>query len=96
MWRILTYKQKDALILCCGFEFSWPRNALSTVVNDSTSHAPSVNAISHMLSEDISGVRPFHESLIVYIKNTDDYKVRISALLPNACDWLRHKAPKAI
>ena len=96
LWGNLTCKQKNALILCCGFEFTWPRNALSTVVNDSTSHAPSVNAISHMLSEDISGVRPFHESLIVYIKNTDDYQVRISALLPNVCDWLRQKASKHI
>ena len=94
LWHILTYKQKDALTLCAGFEFSWPHNALSTVVNDSTNHAPSVNAISHMLSEDISGVRPFHESLIIYIKNKREYPKQIRALLPKVREWLDTKASK--
>ncbi len=93
LWRKLTYKQQDVLHLCCGFQFAWPRSAIGLVLSDSTDHPPSVNAVSHMLFESFSGVRPFHESLVVFVKSQNDHQIQINLLLARVCEWLEKSAP---
>jgi hypothetical protein len=93
LWRDLNYKQKDVLHLCCDFQFAWPRQAIGSVVKDEHDNAPSVYAVAHLLSEGISGVRPFHESLVVFVKNQVEHQDRIDALLPYVCGWLDLEAP---
>lgn len=94
LWQSLNYRQKDVLHLSCGFKFAWTRLAIGKVVNDEHDKAPSVDAVAHLLTESSAGVRPFHESLIVFITNLDDHQERIKALLPNVCDWLQSDAPE--
>ncbi len=93
LWRNLNYKQRDALHLCSGFQFAWPRDAIGTVLKDGHDNVPSVDAVSHMMSEGLSGVRPFHESLVVFVQNQNEHEARINTLLPFVCDWLRLGAP---
>lgn len=93
LWRNLNYRQKDVLHLCSGFQFAWPRLAIGTIVKDNHECAPSVDAVAHMLSEGICGVRPFHESLVVFVRNQDEHQDRINALLPLVCEWLSSCAP---
>ncbi|WP_036253828.1 ATP-binding protein [Methylobacter sp. BBA5.1] len=93
LWRNLNYRQKDVLHLCSGFQFAWPRQAIRTVIKDEHDHAPSVDAVAHMLSEGISGVKPFHESLVVFVRNQEEHQVRVNALLPSVCHWLSSEAP---
>lgn len=94
LWQSLNYQQKDVLHLSCGFKFAWPRQAIGKVVKDEHDKAPSVDAVAHLLSESSSGVRPFHESLVVFITTLDDHEKRIKALLPSVCDWLESDAPE--
>ncbi|GAB6146114.1 ATP-binding protein [Desulfocicer niacini] len=94
LWRNLTYRQKDVLHLCSDFQFAWPRHSIGLVLKDPVDQQPSVDAVSHMLFEGISGVRPFHESLVVFIKNQPDHQTQIEALLPQVCEWLDSDAPK--
>jgi len=96
LWKNLTHRQKDVLHLCSGFQFAWPRHAIGEVLNDPTDQRPSVDAVSHMLFEGISGVRPFHESLVVFIKNQPDHQTQIEILLPQVCEWLGSDAPNHI
>lgn len=93
-WRRLTHKQKDVLHLCCGFQFSWPRESFIAILSDSLDGQPSLNAVSHLLFETKSGVRPFHESLIVFIRKQAEHDSRISALIENVCVWLNDQAPE--
>ncbi|MGJ8645786.1 MAG: ATP-binding protein [Marinomonas colpomeniae] len=93
LWRNLNYRQKDVLHLCSGFQFTWPRHGISFVVKDDHENAPSVDAIAHMMSEEVCGLRPFHESLVVFVRNQEEHKKQISALLPRVCEWLRLSAP---
>ncbi|NVJ65339.1 MAG: hypothetical protein HWE16_02535 [Gammaproteobacteria bacterium] len=93
LWRNLNYKQKDVLHLCSGFQFAWPRQAIGTVVKDNHEYAPSVDAVAHMMSEGGCGVRPFHESLVVFVRNQEEHQERINALLPCVCEWLSLSAP---
>lgn len=93
LWRNLNYRQKDVLHLCSGFQFAWPRQAIGTIIKDNHEYAPSVDAVAHMLSEGFCGLRPFHESLVVFIKNQKEHQERINSLLPSVCDWLKNCAP---
>lgn len=93
LWLSLNYRQKDVLHLSCGFKFAWPRDAIGKVVNDEHSKAPSVDAVAHLLSETISGVRPCHESLVVFVRSLADHQSRINELLPDVCEWLELDAP---
>ncbi|GGG05883.1 hypothetical protein GCM10010995_24250 [Cysteiniphilum litorale] len=93
LWHNLNYQQKDVLHLCSGFQFSWPRQAISAVVKDSHECAPSVDAVAHMLSEGICGVSPFHESLVVFVRNQEEHLKRINELLQPVCSWLSLHAP---
>ncbi len=93
LWRTLNYRQKDVLHLSCGFQFAWPRQAIGKIIKDEHETAPSVNSVAHLLSENISGVSPFHESLIVFIKSLNDHQSRINSLLPAVCEWLQLEAP---
>lgn len=93
LWNSLSYKQKDVLHLSCGFKFPWPRQAIGKILKDTPNDAPSVNAVAHLLSETISGVRPYHESLVVFVNNLPDHQDRIDSLLSDVCDWLRRDAP---
>ncbi|HEJ2755845.1 TPA: ATP-binding protein [Pseudomonas aeruginosa] len=92
LWRNLNYRQKDVLHLCGGFQFAWPRHAIGSILNDSHECAPSVDAVAHMLSEGVCGVRPFHESLVVFARNQEEHQDRINALLPRVCEWLSSSA----
>lgn len=94
LWRTLTYRQKDVLHLCCGFGFAWLRKGISTIIEDEHDIAPSVNAVAHLLFEGKVGVRPFHESLVVYVRNDPEHEERISTLLPSVCHWLERDAPE--
>ncbi|TNH05577.1 ATP-binding protein [Testudinibacter sp. TR-2022] len=93
LWRNLNYRQKDVLHLCSGFQFAWPRQAIGVVIRDNHEYAPSVDAVAHMLSEGICGIRPFHESLVVFVRNQKEHQERINSLLPPVCEWLSSSAP---
>jgi len=93
LWSNLTYRQKDVLHLCSDFQFAWPRHAIGVVLKDPVDQQPSVDAVSHMLFEGGTGVRPFHESLVVFIKNQPDHQTQIETLLPQVCGWLDSDAP---
>ncbi|VAW66693.1 hypothetical protein MNBD_GAMMA09-2803, partial [hydrothermal vent metagenome] len=36
---------------------------------------------------------PFHESLVVFVRNQPDYQTQIETLLPHVCEWLDSGAP---
>ncbi len=94
LWNELNYKQKDVLHLSSGFQFTWPRSAFSILLKDEVQPTPSIDAVSHLLYEGASGVTPFHESLIVFIRSEPDHEDRIQALLPSVSEWLENKAPQ--
>lgn len=96
LWRILSYQQRDILHLCCAFPFLWPATSFSEIFSEEIETIPNVKAVIHLLYESIAGLRPFHESLIVFTRNTTEHKNRIKVLLPALISWLENSAPKPI
>ncbi|MBB1201215.1 NACHT domain-containing protein [Enterobacteriaceae bacterium 89] len=96
LWKILTYEQRDILHLCCAFPFLWPATSFSEIFSERTETTPNVKAVIHLLYESIAGLRPFHESLIVFTRSTTEHENRIKLLLPALISWLEKNAPKPI
>lgn len=91
LWKNLTYQQQDIIHLCCEFLFNWDKFAFHQM-NAETS-VQDVNGVIHLLYDSPSGVRPFHESLNVFVKSIKDHKERIGYLLPRVCSWLKDYSP---
>lgn len=93
IWHRLSYKQRNTLHLIVNFNFFWPRDSFDKVLSDSTLD---INSIIFLLHESLSGLRPFHESLSVFVKNRENHKQIIESLLPSVCAWLENYAPDSL
>jgi hypothetical protein len=96
LWHLLSASQKDVLRLVCAFPFFWPKHAFAEIAASSGSPRPDVTAVEHLLHASSAGLRPFHESLIVYVRQTDDFKQRVDELAGFVEVWLDTTAPTAL
>jgi len=96
LWNSLDYKQRDILHLCCEYPFYWGKSAFEQVLKFDNSEVSLIKGVLHLLHDSMAGVRPFHESLKVYVSQLDEHQDRISFLLPDICSWLNSDAPMHI
>jgi hypothetical protein len=96
IWRTLNGPQKDILHLCCDFKLLWPQDSFSELLEENPLNIPSVDGVAHLLHDSLSGLRPFHESLIVFVKAVVEHETRVTKLLPKVCHWLEYNAPEHI
>ncbi|WP_080494628.1 ATP-binding protein, partial [Burkholderia ubonensis] len=96
LWQLLTDSQKDVLRLVCEFPFFWPSTAFTDIASAAGHPAPVVPAVEHLLHCSAAGLKPFHESLVVFVKQTDGYDKRTSELTPLVEEWLSKSAPNAL
>lgn len=96
LWHLLNASQKDVLRLVCAFPFFWPKHAFAEISVLSGSPRPEVTAVEHLLHASAAGLRPFHESLIVYVRQTDAFEKRFDELAGFVETWLDSTAPTAL
>lgn len=93
LWQKLSYAQRDVLHLLSALTFRWPEQAFQDMSLGKDPGLLSLDGVRHLLFETGLGLQPFHESLVVFIKEEDEHDERVSVLLPRAEDWLRTRAP---
>lgn len=94
LWVGLSHVQKDILILLAEFRFYWPRMAFVSPMLLPENHSEAnVHAVEHLLHSTVVGLQPFHESLIVFIKNTAEYTARVQILIQGVLQWMAGEAP---
>ncbi len=96
LWNLLSASQKDVLRLVCEFPFFWPAHGFTEIARNAGAPLPEVSAVMHLLYSSTAGLKPFHESLVVFIKQTDGYELRVKALAPFVERWLGDDAPNAL
>lgn len=96
LWHRLNASQKDVLRLICEFPFFWPKSAFASIAALAGLPAPVVTAVEHLLYNSAAGLKPFHESLVVFVRQTDEYDKRVSELTPHVEAWLSKSAPNAL
>lgn len=93
LWQKLSYAQRDVLHLLSALTFRWPAQAFQDMSWGKDPGLLTLDGVRHLLFETGLGLQPFHESLVVFIKEEDEHAERVSVLLPRAEDWLRTHAP---
>lgn len=96
LWQLLSASQKDVLRLICHFPFFWPKSAFAEIASLARLPAPVVTAVEHLLHNSAAGLKPFHESLVVFVRQTDGYETRVAELTPHVETWLSKSAPNAL
>jgi len=96
LWHQLSASQKDVLRLICHFPFFWPKSAFSEIASLAGLPVPTVTAVEHLLHDSAAGLKPFHESLVVFVRQTDGYDKRAAELTPHVEAWLTTCAPNAL
>lgn len=96
LWERLSPSLKDALRLVCAFPFFWPRAAFGEIAAAMKLAAPEIEKIEHLLHSSAAGLKVFHESLAVFVRSTDTYDSRVTALRPHVAVWLESSAPTAL
>ena len=96
LWQKLTHPQRDALHLLCKYTFYWPRRSFSEPPIASGSVQVDVRGIEHLLHDTSVGLKPFHESLIVFVTEQHEHAERGEMLSSVVEAWLREKAPPVL
>jgi Cdc6-like AAA superfamily ATPase len=96
LWALLGASQKDALRVICEFPFFWPRTAFREIAALAGAPEPPIPAIEHLLHASAAGLRPFHESLIVFVRQTDGYHTAVVRLTDVVERWLDTTAPQSL
>ncbi|MDR7299522.1 hypothetical protein J2X16_004892 [Pelomonas aquatica] len=96
LWHLLSASQRDVLRLVCGFSFFWPKRAFAQLASLAGTVVPDVTAVEHLLHASPAGLRPFHESLVVFVKQTECFDERLSELITHVETWLSTSAPDAL
>lgn len=96
LWMLLSASQKDVLRLICGFAFFWPKTAFAQLASFAGSAEPDVAAVEHLLHASPAGLRPFHESLVAFVEQTEGFAARLGELIVHIETWLSTVAPDAL
>lgn len=96
LWYRLSASQRNVLRLICGFPFFWPKAAFAQLAALAGTAAPDVGAVEHLLYTSPAGLRAFHESLIVFIKQTENFQTELERLTGHVEAWLSSTAPDAL
>lgn len=96
LWYRLSASQRNVLRLICGFPFFWPKTAFAQLAALAKTAEPDVGAVEHLLYASPAGLRAFHESLIVFIKQTENFQAELESLTGHVEAWLSTTAPEAL
>lgn len=95
LWSNLSAQAREVLLQISCVEFSWPdRDSLATCFEDTLSFANAFDEIRHLFDIRLSGITPFHSSIIVYLKSRDEFTQQSKTLIKRAKDWLDTDAPE--
>nr|WP_309596948.1 ATP-binding protein [Moraxella osloensis] len=95
LWSNLTAQAREVLFQISCVEFSWPDiDSLSTCFENTLSFANAFDEIRHLFDIRLSGITPFHSSIIVYLKSKNEFKQQSKTLIKRAKNWLDNDAPE--
>lgn len=97
LWRSLSDESRLVLHLFGSTNFAWPRSGLRECLDPGGRNIPStiraIKQVEHLLREDDLGLRPFHSSILAFVRELPDHRDVADELRRQALDWLNTKAP---
>ena len=94
LWVNLSLQAQQVLLQIACVDFLWPdRNSLASCFEDSLGFANAFEEISFLFEKRLSGITPFHSSIIVHLRNKREYAEQCEFLLKKAKKWIDNDAP---
>lgn len=94
LWINLSPQAQQVLLQIACVDFLWPdRNSLAYCFEDSLGFANAFEEISFLFEKRLSGITPFHSSIIVHLRNKREYAEQCEFLLKKAKKWIDNDAP---
>jgi hypothetical protein len=97
LWHRLDEPCRQILHLLAACQFAWPWNGIIECLDPSGYRVAETNfalrQTNHLLVRTPLGLRPFHNSLLVFVGNLPDHVVYSSESKRKALVWLQSKAP---
>lgn len=97
LWHRLDEPCRQVLHLFAACQFAWPRNGIIECLDPSGYRIAETNIAvrqtGHLLVQSPLGLRPFHNSLLVFVKNLPDHEVYSGESKRKALVWLQSRAP---
>lgn len=94
LWSSLSETARTVLLLIACVDFPWPdKNSIGSCFGNSLEFMEAFSKIQHLIEKRRSGVFPFHSSILVFLRERQDFKDSSRALLIKVSDWLEKDAP---
>jgi len=97
LWRFLPESGKIILYLFASCDFNWRKEWIEDCLGPNgyspIDIAEGFKQIVHLTIENPLGIQPFHNSILVFIKDQKDYQSNSSKMKGYAISWLKEKAP---
>ncbi|GFO73061.1 hypothetical protein BJAS_P3638 [Bathymodiolus japonicus methanotrophic gill symbiont] len=95
LWSNLSASAREILLLIACVEFPWPNeNSIGSCFQDSLLFKEAFHEIQHLVEKRRSGIIPFHGSILVFLKNKQEYQDSLNELLLKVQKWLAESAPE--
>lgn len=94
LWSSLSETARTVLLLIACVDFPWPdKNSIGSCFGNSLQFMEAFSKIQHLIEKRRSGIFPFHSSILVFLRERQDFKDSSRALLVKVRDWLEKDAP---
>lgn len=94
LWSSLSETARTVLLLIACVDFPWPdKKSIGSCFVNSLEFMEAFSKIQHLIEKRRSGVFPFHSSILVFLRERQDFKDSSRALLIKVRDWLEKDAP---
>ncbi len=98
LWRVLPEESREILHLLAANRFPWTKSGIFECLNpDGTRYSAfnnSLRQVEHLLTDDETGLRPFHASLLAFVEDLPEHAGYRTAMRRSALNWLRRDAPE--
>lgn len=95
LWSSLSETARTVLLLIASVDFPWPdKDSIASCFGNSLAFIEAYSKVQHLIEKRRSGVFPFHNSLLVFLRERQEFKDSSRALLKLVQKWLKEDAPQ--
>ncbi len=93
LWETLSEESKSVLYLMAACQFPWPEQGIMGCLSSQNLSFPDCRRafaqVKHLLKEDALGWKAFHDSMLVFIQELEDYQLPARISRQRTLAWLR-------
>jgi len=95
LWSSLSETARQVLLLIASAEFPWPdKSSIGWCFENSLIFTEAYSKVQHLIEQRRSGVVPFHSSILVFLREREEFIQASKDLLYKIKNWIESAAPQ--